>query len=135
MTLEELKNRVIFQVNADADDLSDYEPHLTGYINRGYNLLLFALVKRRLPSAGFPTLSKDADTPKIPAWTHGALADYATWLYLYAFQEVETECKAASSGYSIDGSTGEIVEGSTIPPQFYNVYPEAAPVDPVYDDI
>lgn len=150
MTLEELKNRVIFQVNADADDLSDYEPHLTGYINRGYNLLLFALVKRRLPSTSFPELSNDKDTPKIPAWTHGALADYATWLvyrngnpqkqsrgqaYLYAFQEVETECKAASSGYSIDGSTGEIVEGSTIPPQFYNVYPEAAPVDPVYDDI
>ena len=68
MTLEELKTRVIFQVNADADDLSDYEPHLTGYINRGYNLLLFALVKRRLPSADFPELSKDEDTPKIPAW-------------------------------------------------------------------
>lgn len=150
MTLEELKSRVIFQINADEDDLSDYEPHLTGYVNRGYNLLLYALVNQRVPSRLFPALDADTDTPKLPEWTHGALADYATWLcyrngnpqkqsrgqaYLYAFQEVEAECKSASSGYSVDESTGEITEGSTLPPQFFNVYDTPAPIDPVYDDL
>lgn len=137
MTLEELKSRVIFQVNADADDLSDYDPALTGYINRGYDLLLYALTERRLGNNPFPELSQESESPKVPIWTHNAIADYATWLiyrngnpqkqsrgqaFLYAFNEVEAKCRELKSRMSVDEETGEITQSTKRPPQFYNVY-------------
>lgn len=138
MTLGEIQSRVIYQVNADEDDLSDYEPHLTGYINDGYDRLLYALVQKNAPSTLFPYLSATADTPKLPEWTHNAIADYATWLVyrngntqkqsrgqaFYArFIEIESKCKNMSGQMEVDEETGEITQTSTKPPQFYNVYP------------
>ena len=137
MTLEELKNRVIFQVNADLDDLGDYEPALTGYVNRGYDLLLYALTDRRLGNAPFPVMAQEADVPKVPEWTHGALADYATWLvyrngnpqkqsrgqaFLYSFNEVEAKCRELKSRMSVDEATGNITQTAEKPPQFFGVY-------------
>lgn len=137
MTLSELQSRVIFQCNADEDDLSDYEPHLTAYINDGYSRLLYALVNYNLPDTLFPYLSEETDTPKLPEWTHNAIADYATWLvyrngntqkqsrgqvYLSRFLEVESKCKNMHGQMSVDATTGEITQTSTTPPQFTHVY-------------
>ncbi len=138
MTLAELQSRVIYQVNADEDDLSDYQPHLTGYLNQGYDRLLHALVSRRVPDAPFPALTAEGDVPKLPEWTHDALADYATYLvyrngnpqkqsrgqaFLARFLEVESECKSLSSRMAYDAETGEIIQRGRKPPQFCNVYP------------
>lgn len=138
MTLSELKARVIYQFNADEDDLPEYEPHITGYVNQGYDRLLHALVGKRLPGAPFPELEASTDTPKTPEWTHSAMADYATWLvyrngnpqkqsrgqaFLSRFLEVERECKSLSSRMTFDESTGEMTQESDKPPQFFNVYP------------
>lgn len=76
MTTAEIKNMVMFQTNNDADDLGDFMPHLLHYINEGYDLLVEAFAHKH-PD---PLLSRDADVPDLPAWSHRALADYATWL-------------------------------------------------------
>lgn len=31
---------------------------------------------------GYPEMTEDGETPRIPSWAHGALADYACWRYL-----------------------------------------------------
>lgn len=82
MTVGQIKNEVMFQTNNDADDLGDFLPYLMDYINEGYDRMVFAWCKKH-PAAGdtdWPTLSNDSDVPKTPAWTHRALADWATWL-------------------------------------------------------
>ena len=138
MTLEELKTRVIFQVNADEDDLDDYEPALTGYINRGYDRLLWALLEKHLPDGGFVALGAVTDVPKVPEWTHGVLADFATYLvyrngnpqkqsrgerFLQSFMEVEQQLKQLAGRIeSYDDETGEFTFRKD-PPQFYHVYP------------
>lgn len=138
MTLEELKARVIFQINADLDDLGDYEPHLDDYINEGYDRLIFALVKRHLGIAVLPFLKEDEDEPKLnDIRQHQAVADYATWLvyrngnpqkqqrgtqFLQAFNEVLQEAKGQAGKVSFDEETGEMTI-RTDAPQFFNVYP------------
>ena len=42
MNLLEIKQHVLFQTNNDADDLGDFLPHLTDYINEGYDKLIVA---------------------------------------------------------------------------------------------
>lgn len=138
MTLDELQARVIYQVNADADDLPDYEPHLTGYINNGYDLLLYALTGVRAGAKPFPYLAQGLDASRLPEWCNSAVADYATWLvyrngnpqkqsrgqaYLYAFQQVESKCKSLADRMTFDQTSGDIMQKSTRPPQFFNVYP------------
>ena len=137
MTLEELKARVIFQINADLDDLGDYEPHLSGYVNQGYDKLAWALLTRRLGSRGLPVLEADSDVPVLPDWMHPAMADYATWLvyrngnpqkqqrgmqFLQAFNEVLQEAKGLAGRVSFDEETGELTVSDKTP-QFFNVYP------------
>lgn len=82
MTLMEIKERVMFQTNNDTEDVGDFEPFLEGYINDGYDRLLYAYEKvhPETGSAEYPLLSDGADVPKLPEWTHTALADWATWL-------------------------------------------------------
>ncbi len=70
----------MFQTNNDASDLSDFAPHLTDYINEGYDLLLYAELGVHVGDTGYAALSGDSDVPKTSAWTHRALADYATWM-------------------------------------------------------
>lgn len=82
MTLTELKNYVLFQTNNDADDLSDYTPYITGYLNEGYDRLVEAYAGEgtHAGSASYPLLALAMDVPLTPAWTHLAAAYWATWL-------------------------------------------------------
>ena len=80
MKLSEIKDRVMFQTNNDADDLGDFEPHIGDYINDGYDRLVVVWAYNHVPSTDYPALAEDADEPKTPEWTHRYLADWATWL-------------------------------------------------------
>ena len=80
MNVREIKNTVMFQTNNDADDLADYLPYLTDYINEGYDKLVYAYAKENLSEEKYPRLMFETDTPRLPEWTHQALADYATWM-------------------------------------------------------
>jgi hypothetical protein len=80
MTFQEIREQVMFQTNNDADDLEDYLPHVSDYVNEGYDRLVKAWAQKHVPVAEFPPLKYDDDIPAIPNWTHRALVDYATWL-------------------------------------------------------
>lgn len=138
MTLMELKSRVLFQYNADEDDLEEYEPAITGYINDGYDQLLDALLERHTGPSPFPVLEFEADTPKLPDWTHSSIADYATWLcyrngnqqkqsrgqrFLESFLEMLNKLKSMRASASYDSGTGDITIDDGNYPQFFNVYP------------
>lgn len=136
MTLEEMKARVIFQINADIDDLGDYEPHMDGYINTGYDKLLFALMNMHLKDGPFDELVEDYDFPKLPEWMHPAITDFATWLvyrngnpqkqsrgmrFLESFQEVLMQVKSMAGKYAWDDELGALVQLSNTTPQFFNI--------------
>lgn len=90
MTLTELKNQVMFQTNNDAEDVGDYLPALTDYINEAYDRLVSVWAKSHVPSTDWPALREytqqetpsdpRVDTPRVPEWMHRYLADWATWL-------------------------------------------------------
>ena len=83
MTVEEIKNRVMFQTNNDIDDLEDFMPYLMGYINEGYDKLTYAYAGVHLsddPEDEYSDLMDDMDEPAIPIRMHPAIADWATWL-------------------------------------------------------
>lgn len=82
MTLKELKERIMFQTNNDADDLGDFLPHITDYINEGYDKIVFAWCGEHVSvdSDNYIPLSHDKSQPDVPDWTHRAIADWATWL-------------------------------------------------------
>ena len=82
MTLAEIKNEIMFQTNNDVDDLGDFQPYLLDYINEGYDRLAYAWDGKHIATgdAEWPALMADVDVPKVPEWTHRALADWATWL-------------------------------------------------------
>lgn len=80
MTVGEIKNLVMFQTNNDTDDLGDFMPYLLGYINEGYDRLVYAYAGQHISDEGYPELQVDTDTPNLPAWAHNAIADWATWL-------------------------------------------------------
>ena len=80
----------MFQTNNDSDDLEDFLPALTDYINEAYDRLVVVWAKAHVPSADWPALREyeeqeeptdpPADVPQTPEWTHRYLADWATWL-------------------------------------------------------
>lgn len=76
MRMSEIQERVMFQTVNDIDDIGDFLPHLDGYINAGYDLLFFAH-RGEHPEQ---MLKSGKDVPDLPEWTHGAIADYATWM-------------------------------------------------------
>ena len=89
MTLQEIREQVMFQTANDADDLPDFAPHLDDYINEGYDIALLTLYKVHVdyttvnegdPIPDYAALTNDNDVPDLPAWLHRALVDYATWL-------------------------------------------------------
>lgn len=101
MTLGEMRKQALFQYNNDTDVLDDYEymPHLNDYLNRGYDLLMYAWKEEPAP-----ILTYDQETPDLPEWAHKGIVDYATYLlyrngssarqargqeYLRAFYEVQ----------------------------------------------
>ena len=82
MTLNDIREQVMFQTNNDAEDVGDFMPSLTDYINEGYDRLVNVWAKQHVSSmsADWPALYRDTDIPKTPEWTHRFLADWATWL-------------------------------------------------------
>lgn len=89
MTLTEIKNQVMFQTNNDAEDVGDYLPALTDYINEAYDRIVDVWAKQHVPSEDYPALEEEPDqhtgewtldVPNLPAWMHRYLADWATWL-------------------------------------------------------
>lgn len=141
MTFEEMMQRAMFQYNADWDDREDYDPHLDGYVNEGYDLLLYALTEHHLDDLPiFHTLVADTDAnevPKVPQWTHLPLCDYATYLlyrngnpqkqqrgqeYLRNFLQCLSKCEDLRGKVTVDEETGTItVSGDN--PQFINYWP------------
>lgn len=81
MTVGEIKNEVMYQTSNDVEDLEEFLPYLTDYINEGYDKMVYAWAKEHLSSTGeYPFFSSDNEVPLLPEWTHRGLADYATWL-------------------------------------------------------
>lgn len=115
MTLVELKQQVMFQTGNDAQDLGDFQPHLTDYLNEGYDRLVRAYADAHLndESGAYPALLHDRSMPGLPEWAHRAIADYATWMvyrngsavrqnrgYVFrkAFDDVENRLRASRAG-------------------------------------
>lgn len=81
MNLLELKRQVLFQTGSDADDLGDFQPHLTDYINEAYDRLLMAYKGVHADDDGeYPLLKHDKNQPELPLWAHRAMADFAAWM-------------------------------------------------------
>ena len=82
MTLNEIKEQVMFQSNNDADDVGDFLPALNDYINEAYDRLVKVWAKAHVgnDSIEYFPLESDTDEPLTPEWTHRYLADWATWL-------------------------------------------------------
>ena len=82
MNLLEMKQQIMFQTNNDADDLGDFLPHLTDYINEGYDMLVNAWCGEHVSedSDDYTPLKNDRSSPSLPVWTHRAIVDWATWL-------------------------------------------------------
>ena len=135
MTLQEIKEQVMFQTNNDADDLGDFEPHMDDYVNEGYDLLVEAVYGTHLGEKYAP-LAGNAAEPSLPAWMHRGLVDYATWLvyrngnlvkqnrgvaYRAAFDQLVSKARlwAASQTNGKTDAYGRPVA----PGKFYNIYP------------
>ena len=73
---------MLFQTNNDADDLGDFLPHLSDYINEGYDKMVVAWCGEHVTadSETYTPLTNDKSSPELPTWTHRAIADWATWL-------------------------------------------------------
>lgn len=82
MNLAEIKSEIMFQTNNDEDDLGDFLPYLTDYINEGYDRLVYAFAGTHVSadSEDYPLLKVDKSTPNLPDWLHRYIGDYATWL-------------------------------------------------------
>lgn len=114
MNLSELKNTVMFQTNNDADDLGDFLPYLTDYLNEGYDKLAYAFSREHVDedSTVYTPLRNDRSSPELPGWCHHAIADWATWLvyrngnvqkqnrgqqFRYAFEQIESRLRGMSA--------------------------------------
>ena len=86
MTLNDLQKQALFQTNNDFDDLDEFSPAITLYINEGYDRLTMAYAKLHLDqeaedgSTPYSTLSAASDEVELPEWMHRAIADYATYM-------------------------------------------------------
>ena len=120
MTFGYIREQVLFQTQNDADDLEDYQPAIDDYINEGYDRLIYAYTGMHLDETNdsettipYPSMSDVRDEPKLPKWTHRAIADYATYLmyrngnalkqsrgvpYYNAFMEVLNKLPYAKKG-------------------------------------
>ena len=115
MNLSAIKQQVMFQIGGDAEDVQDFLPYLTHYINDGYDRLALAAHGSHVGDGkdDYPALSHDRSTPVLPEWTHTAIADWATWLicrngnaqrqnrgyaFRKAFEDVESRLRLSRSG-------------------------------------
>lgn len=135
MTLQEIKEQVMFQTNNDADDLGDFEPHMDDYVNEGYDLLVEAVYGTRLGEKYAP-LAGNAAEPSLPAWMHRGLVDYATWLvyrngnvtkqnrgmaYRAAFESLLSKARLWAANQA--NGVKDIYDRDVAPGRFYNIYP------------
>ena len=126
MTLSEINAQIMFQTNNDIDDLGDFKPHITDYINQGYDLLVEAYTDEHVTedSEAYPVLVDNSDEPNLPEYSHRAIVDFATYMiyrngnvvkqnrgqaYYSAFYETLTKLK-------YEGGT------KTRPLRFTNIY-------------
>ncbi len=81
MTVGEMKQFVMFQTGNDAEDAGEFLPYLMDYLNEGYDRLVFAFAREHVAddSQSFPALGDDYDAPRLPNWTHPAIANWAAW--------------------------------------------------------
>lgn len=115
MDLSALRQQVMFQIGGDAEDVQDFLPYLTDYLNEGYDRLVMAAYSRHVGegASDFAPLAHEKSSPELPAWTHRAIADWATWLicrngstqrqnrgyaFRRAFEDVEGRLRSAQSG-------------------------------------
>ena len=114
MTLEEMKQQVMFQTGNDAEDLGDYLPHVVDYLNDGYDRLMVAFCGMHVSDDGaFMPLRHDKSMPELPQWSHAAIADWATWrifangaagrqnrglAFRASFEEAERRLRCESAG-------------------------------------
>lgn len=114
MTLEQLKQQVMFQTGNDEADLGDFVPHVGEYLNDGYDRLMFAHTGLHVSvDSPYAPLRHDKSTPELPEWTHSAIADWATWLiyrngapnrqnrglaFRASFDETERKLRTAKAG-------------------------------------
>lgn len=115
MDLSAIKQQVMFQIGGDAEDVQDFLPYLTRYINDGYDRLTMAAYGQHVGEEqdDTPPLTHDRMSPSLPEWTHPAIADYATWLicrngnaqrqnrgyaFRRAFENVESRLRVSQSG-------------------------------------
>ena len=132
MTFAEIKDQVLFQTNNDAEDIEDYLPHVNDYINEGYDRLVKVWTKSHLPQEDYPWLVEDEDVPSLPAWTHRAIADWATWLvyrngnpqkqqrgmqYRYSFEQILSQLsdEGGAAGLNEDGTSKQFNKFVNIP--------------------
>lgn len=80
MTLGEIKDQIMFQSNNDPEDIEDYLPYVTDYINDGYDRIMVVWQKDHVPGVNYERLTYDSDEPELPEWLHRYLCDWATWL-------------------------------------------------------
>ena len=82
MTLLDIKHQVMFQIGSDAEDLGDFQPHVTRYINEGYDRAAMAWAGQHVggEEGELPPLGHDRAVPEVPDWLHAAIADWAAWL-------------------------------------------------------
>lgn len=115
MDLASLRQQVMFQIGGDVEDVQDFLPYLTDYLNEGYDRLAVAAYGRHVceEDEDYQPLAHDKSAPNLPAWTHRAIADWATWLicrngsaqrqsrgyaFRKAFEDVENRLRGAKSG-------------------------------------
>lgn len=112
MDLSALRQQVMFQIGGDAEDVQDFLPFLNDYLNEGYDRLVMAAFGKHVCAQveDYQPLSHDLSQPNLPAWTHRAIADWATWLicrngnaqrqnrgyaFRRAFEDVENRLRGA----------------------------------------
>jgi hypothetical protein len=79
MKLLDLEKLALSQLGLDTDDLNEQKTNLDIYLNEGYDKLLKVYKNVHTGETGYPILSTDTQEPLTPAWSHRAIADYATW--------------------------------------------------------
>lgn len=125
MLFKQIQDRVMFQTNNDEEDLNDYLPHLSGYINQGYDELVYAHTGEHVSSESklYPTLMNDTDEPNLPEYAHAALADYGTYM-LYRNGNA-TKQNRASAFYGMYANTlSKLKYERSKNKKFINIYTE-----------
>lgn len=108
MRFIDIKNQAMAQTGNDADDLSDFLPHLDVYVNEGYDLLVYAWSKKHAGDEDYPLLDGDDDEPNLPWQAHPALADWATWL-LYRNGNPQKQQRGIPFQLSFEGMRSRLI--------------------------